>query len=281
VLGNGAIELIQAAAQLVLSESDELITAWPSYSLYPSVAARAGARTVAVDLIDGKIDLDAMLAAVGPRSRLMLLCNPNDPTGTYIPSERLGALLGSLPEHVNVLLDEAFIQFQDVEEEDACMKLVEAFPKLIVLRTFSKIYGLSGIRAGYAVGSGTTNPLLMGLTPMLGVNALTQAAVAQALKVGGEDVARRRSSVIEQRPRIEEGLKRLGVEAPPSQANFIWMRAPGLSADELATRLEQSRVRVARGGPLGDDTHVRAAVRGQLETDRLLWALGQALSDTR
>ena len=83
---------------------------------------------------------------------MVVLCNPNDPTGAYLDSARVGGLLSRLPEHVHVLLDEAYVQFQDVEAEDACMPLVEAFPRLLVFRTFSKAYGLSGVRAGYAVG---------------------------------------------------------------------------------------------------------------------------------
>ena len=93
-----------------------------------------------------------MLDAIGERTRAVVICNPNDPTGVYTRSEELGALLSALPEGVHVLLDEALVHFQDVEEIDACLRLVDAFPRLLVVRTFSKVYGLSGLRAGYAVG---------------------------------------------------------------------------------------------------------------------------------
>jgi len=182
---------------------------------------------------------------------------------------------------VHVLLDEAYIEFQDAEEEDACLRLVEAFPRLLVFRTFSKIYGLSGLRAGYVVGSPAAASVLGALAPMRGVNALTQAAMQQALKLGEREIAGRRKMVIEQRTRLQEALRELPVSSPPSQANFIWLCARDMSGSELADRLERARVRVARGGPLGDDDHVRVAVANSAATDRLLWAIGQAVEAPR
>jgi histidinol-phosphate aminotransferase len=277
VFGNGATELLQSAAFLLLSLGDELVTAWPSYHLFPTIALRAGARPVAVDLVDDRIDPDSLLDAVTERTRVVVLCNPNDPTGTYVDSQTIGGFLSRLPDHVHVLLDEAYIQFQDVEEEDAVLRLVEAFPKLLVFRTFSKVYGLSGLRAGYVVGSPGAVSLLGSLTPALGVNALTQAGVAQALKIADREITRRREMVIEQRTRVLSAFEELPVEAPPSQANFVWLRAEGMNGAELADRLEKARVHVAPGGPLGDGDHVRASIRDPAATNRLLAGLRQAL----
>jgi histidinol-phosphate aminotransferase len=281
VFGNGAADLITTAAYLLLSRGTELVTPWPSHILFPSIAARAGARTVEVALADGAADPEALLAAVTERTRVMALCNPNDPTGGYIDSDRLADLAARLPDHVHLFLDEAYIHFQEVEDQDACLKLVELFPRLLVFRTFSKIYGLSGLRAGYVIGSPAATELTASLAPMLGVNVLTQAAVLQALRIGDRDLDRRRALVIEQRARLFEGLAALPVEAAPSQANFVWLGGGGLSGHELAKRLDQSRVRVAPGGPLGDEDHVRAAVRDEHATNRLLWALHEALGERR
>jgi histidinol-phosphate aminotransferase len=154
---------------------------------------------------------------------------------------------------------------------------VDAFPRLLVFRTFSKAYGLSGLRAGYVVGSPAASSLLGALAPVRGVNALTQAAVAQALKLGDREIDGRRRMVIEQRRRLQEALHELPVEAPESQANFIWVRATTISGGELVKRLDQARVHVAPGGPLGDDDHVRVAIGNAAATERLLWALHQAL----
>jgi histidinol-phosphate aminotransferase len=270
VVGNGASELLQLATMILL-DGGELVSPWPSYPLYPLMAQRAGGQPVPVEP-----SADAIRAAVGDETRIVTICNPNDPTGTYMDSEALGELIGSLPEHVHVLLDEAYIQFQDVEDEDACLRLVDAFPRLLVFRTFSKIYGLSGLRAGYVVGSTAAADVLSALAPALGISVLTQAGLAQALKIGDAEIARRRALVIEQRTRLLRALHDLPVDAPDSEANFVWLHASGLTGAQLTGALEKAGVIVAPGGPLGADDHVRASIRGAAATDRLLAALAAA-----
>lgn len=272
VLGNGAAELLQSAAMALLSEGTELAMAWPSYPLYPLMAARAGAKPVAAEGFDG------LAAALTDRTRAIALCNPNDPTGEYVPSTRLAELLAALPDNVHVLLDEALVHFQDAEELNACLRLAAGRDNLTVFRTFSKIYGLSGIRAGYAVGG--SPELLDAIAPVLGVNVLTQAAVAQALKIGAPEVERRRAEVIEERARLLEGLAGLDLDVTPSQANFVWLAAPGLTGAELADGLARRGVIVAPGGPLGADDHIRASIRHAAGVDRLLEAL-EGLLDSR
>jgi histidinol-phosphate aminotransferase len=272
VVGNGAAELLQLAT-MVLLRGGELVSPWPSYPLYPLMAQRAGGRPVPVEPSP-----DAVLDAVRDETRLVAICNPNDPTGAYWSSDDVGRLIGSLPDHVHVLLDEAYIQFQDVEPEDACLRLVDAFPRLLVFRTFSKIYGLSGLRAGYVVGSTAAADVLSALAPALGISVLTQVALAQALKIGDAEIARRRALVIEQRGRVLDALHDMPIDAPDSQANFVWLHASGLTGAEVAGRLERAGVIVAHGGPLGADDHVRAAIRGAAATDRLLQALAGATS---
>jgi histidinol-phosphate aminotransferase len=208
---------------------------------------------------------------VSERTKAVVICNPNDPTGTYIGSEELGALLSALPDDVYVLLDEALVHFQDVEDVDACLRLVEAFPRLLVVRTFSKIYGLSGLRAGYAVASDAR--LLSAAAPVLGINALSQAAVEYALRSGDAEIERRRQAVARERKVLTEQLRELGVDVTDSQANFLWIRVPDLSGDQLANALRKQGVIVAAGGPLGEDHHIRAAVRNQQASTRLLHAV--------
>jgi len=277
VVGNGAAELLQSAAFALLGGGGELVTPWPSYPLYPLMAARAGGRPVAVDLSADRLDARRTLDAIGENTRALVICNPNDPTGTYVRSDALGDLLGRVPEHVHVLLDEAYVQFQDVEHEDACLRLTDAFPRLLVVRTFSKAYGLSGLRIGYAVGSSQSTEMLARIAPVLGVNSLSQAAADYAVGIADRELAARRRLVSQQRKWLAEQLPRLGVEVTPTQSNFVWMRVDGVSGAELAARLERERVLVAPGGPLGADDHIRVAVRGPRETDRLLLALRRAL----
>ena len=273
VFGNGATELLQETSHLLLGPGDELVTHWPSYPLFPLMAARASARPVAVESAGGAADPEALLAAVTERTKVMVVCNPNDPTGHYLPSDSLRWLLGEVPEHVHVLLDEAYVHFQDIEPLDACLKLVNEFPKLLVFRTFSKVYGMAGLRAGYVVGSEKASRELEAISPPLGVNSLTQAGIEHTLKLGDAEVDRRRELVIEQRKRILAALPHLPVDAPPSQANFLWLSSPGLNATHLAARLEDEGVIVASGGPLGAGDHVRVSVRGAAATERLISAL--------
>ena len=278
VLGNGAAELLQTAALTLLSEGDELVMPWPSYPLYPLMATRARARPVSVTTeSDDAHHCAALAGAITHRTRALVICNPNDPTGHYLPASELGRLLAVLPERVYVLLDEALVHFQDTEDIDACLRLVKAFPRLLVVRTFSKAYGLSGLRAGYAVG--TDADLLGTIAPVLGVNALTQAAVEYALQAGDAELTRRRDAVSRERTRLFEALKDLPVDADPSQANFLWLSAHGVDGAQLADRLRRQGVLVAAGGPLGADDHVRITVRDTAATDRLLRALEIALGD--
>jgi histidinol-phosphate aminotransferase len=270
-LGNGAAELLQSAALALLSPGSELLTPWPSYPLYPLLAAHAGAQPVfaANGLGEG---------SATERTRVLVICNPNDPTGAYLPSAELRSLLEGLPSHVHVLLDEALVHFQDVEEVDACLRLVHAFPRLLVVRTFSKIYGLSGLRAGYAVGSDPH--LLAAVAPVLGVNALTQAALEHALRAGDAEIERRRRAVSRERTRLTDGLRGRGADVSDSQANFVWLRAPGLSGDALAQALRRHGVVVAPGGPLGADDHVRVGLLDQPTTERVLRAYENVVGAT-
>jgi histidinol-phosphate aminotransferase len=276
VLGNGAAELLQAAALTLLTRGDELVMPWPSYPLYPLMATRARAKPVSVTSERGDAHHCADLAgAVTHRTRAIVICNPNDPTGHYLPAAELGRLLAVLPERVYVLLDEALVHFQDTEDLDACLRLVGAFPRLLVVRTFSKAYGLSGLRAGYAVGGDAD--LLGTIAPVLGVNALTQAAVEYALQAGDAELIRRREAVSRERDRLFEALRDLPVDADRSQANFVWLKARDVDGAELTTRLLRRGVIVAPGGPLGADDHIRITVRDAPATDRLVRALENAL----
>ena len=264
VLGNGAADLLHSAALSLLSAGDELAMPWPSYPLYPLLAAHAGATPVPLEGPD-------ITSALTERTRVLVLCNPNDPTGSYVSSSDLRDLLTALPDDLHVLLDEALVHFQDAEDVDACLRLVDDFPRLLVVRTFSKIYGLSGLRAGYAVGSDAR--LLAATAPVLGVNALTQAAVEHALRNGDGEIERRRHAVARERKVLTEQLRELGADVTESKANFLWIRIPDLSGDQLANGLRRQGVIVAPGGPLGEDHHIRAAILGEAASNRLLSAI--------
>lgn len=273
-VGNGAAQLLSAAAQALLSDGGELLTPWPSYGLYPVMAQRAGARAVPVP---GGFDPDRLRAAVTPSTRVIVICNPNDPTGAYLPTGSLRALLDDLPEQVSVLLDEALVDFVAAEPPGASLKLLDDHPRLLVFRTFSKIYGLAGLRCGYVLGGPGSEPLLTQIAPELGVNALAQMGALEALTRCDAQVARRREAVITERERLIERLHELPVDVSPSEANVLWLRATGLSGSELATRLRRGGVIVASGISVGDEDHVRVTAQSPDASRRLLDALATAL----
>ena len=269
VVGDGAAQLLGAAAQALLEPLDELVTPWPSYGLYPAIAHRARGRAVPVPGFGAQ----AVLRAVNERTRLVALCNPNDPTGELVSVDALRSLLEALPERVVVLLDEALRDFVDAEERDAALALVEEFPRLLAFRTFSKAWGLAGLRVGYAVGGPGAEPLLEQLEPELGLNELAQAGALEALRHAGGVVAGRAAMVAAERARLTGAVRELGLQVTPSQANVLWLRAEGASGGELARRLERHGIIVAPGGPLGDDARVRVSIQRPEAGDRLLRAL--------
>ena len=273
-VGHGAAQLLSAAAQALLGAGDELLTPWPSYGLYPVMAQRAGARATPVP---GGHDPERLLAAVTPATRAIALCNPNDPTGEHLDAAALRALLDALPEHVSLLLDEALANFVTAESPGASLALLDDHPRLLIFRTFSKIYGLAGLRVGYALGGPGSEQLLARLGPELGIGLPVQFGALEALRRCDGQVAQRRAAVAAERERLLGVLQELPLDARPSQANVLWLRPTGLSGSELAMRLQRSGVRVMSGASLGDEHHVRVTVQSPAATDRLLDALRTAL----
>jgi histidinol-phosphate aminotransferase len=151
-VGNGSCELLLAAAEALLEPGAEIVYAWPSFSMYPHLAAASGARALTVPLDgDGGHDLEAMAREVTVATRLVLVCNPNNPTATALPIDEIDEFVGSLPRHVAVILDEAYVEFSTMQDPDESLPLLARHPNLVLLRTFSKVYGLCGLRVGYGL----------------------------------------------------------------------------------------------------------------------------------
>jgi histidinol-phosphate aminotransferase len=256
VAGAGIAQLLGAAAQALIAPGDELVTPWPSYPLYPIAARRAGGQAVPVP----GWGAEAILRAVNERTRLVALCNPNDPTGELVPAAELAALLDALPERVVVLLDEALRDFVAAEPRDAALALLAEHPRLLVFRTFSKAWGLAGLRCGYAIGGPGSEALLEQLEPELGLNELARAGALEALRTAAPTVAGRGAAVARERARLAGELAALGLDVAAGEANVLWLRAPRIDGGELARRLDAAAVRVAPGGPLGDPERVRLTV---------------------
>jgi histidinol-phosphate aminotransferase len=209
---------------------------------------------------------------------VVAVCNPNDPNGAYMPVGELRRLLERLPDHVTVLLDEALGDFVETEPLGASLELLDDFPRLLIFRTFSKAYGLAGLRCGYVLGGPGSEGLLEQIGPPLGVSDVAQAGALEAVRKLGNQVATRRQIVATERARLAEAIAELPVDAAPSQANMVWLRAPGLADGELSERLRHSAVIVHPGAEWGEPDHVRATIQSPPATDRLLDALRKAVA---
>jgi len=273
ILGNGAGELLSSAVRALIAPGQALLTPWPSYPLFPIAARRAHGHTVRVS---GGVD--ALLEAIPEHdTRVIALASPNDPTGELLSVTDLERLLRSIPEGVAVLLDEALVEFVDAQPIDSSLALLEAYPRLLVFRSFSKAWGLAGLRLGYALGGPGSEEVLAELGPDLGVNELSEAGCLEALRCASTLVKRHVRDVCVERSRLIAALRRRGFEASDSQANFVWAAHPLLDGSELAARLARAQVLVTAGDPLGEPRHVRIGLRSSAASDRLLEAIDGTL----
>ncbi len=276
-VGNGSCEILLAAAEALCEPGDEILYAWPSFSMYPYLPALTGAREVRVPLADGeRHDLDAMAAEVSAATQLLVVCNPNNPTGTHLPAVEIAAFCERVPSHVTVALDEAYVEFQTDDDPDATVDLLAEFPNLVILRTFSKCYGLAGLRVGYAIGSAKFRAAVDAVRQPFSVNALAQAAGAEAI-LHQDDVTRRVEGTIAERIRVGEALHGMGLLTAESQANFAWVHLGEVEEAELVAGLAESRIAVRPGTILGDPGHIRVTFGTPAEDDRFLAALGELL----
>lgn len=276
-VGNGSCEILLAAAEALCEPGAEILYAWPAFSMYPYLPALTGAREIRVPLADGDLhDLEAMAAEVTAATQLVLVCNPNNPTGTHRPAAEVAAFCERLPGHVTVVLDEAYVEFQTHDDPDVTVDLLADLPNLIVLRTFSKCYGLAGLRVGYALGSPKFRAAVDAVRQPFSVNALAQAAGAEAI-LHQDDVTRRVESTIAERLRVEEGLRALGLETSETHANFSWIGLGDAEEAAVVAGLAERSLAVRPGTPLGDPGHIRVSYGTAEENGRFLAALGEIL----
>src|SRR3954451_22270920 len=252
-IGNGSVEVLMAAGEALLEPGAELVYAWPSFSVYPHLAAASGATELRVPLdADERHDLAAMAREITVATRLVIVCNPNNPTSTALPLDDVAAFVADVPRHVAVILDEAYCEFNMLDDPDASLALLRKHPNLVLLRTFSKVYGLCGLRVGFALcgSEDFPRPVDQVRQPFF-CNAAAQAAAIEALK-HQDAVAERVERAIVARVEIEAGLNALGIEPAQSQANFCWFDLPD-GADEAAVvrGLAERGVLVRAGAALG------------------------------
>ena len=277
-VGNGSCEILLAAAEALCEPGSEIVFAWPSFSIYPHLAALTGAREIRVPLADGYVhDLDAMLTEITAATQLVVVNNPNNPTATHLSAARIAEFCERVPRHVTIALDEAYIEFQVNDDPDQTVGLLREFPNLVLLRTFSKVYGLAGLRCGYALGSAKFRAAVDAVRQPFSVNELAQVAAAEAI-LHGDDVVRRVERTIVERVCVEEGVRELGLDPPPSQANFSWVPLGDLDEDEVIKGLGEQGIVVRSGASLGGPGHIRVTYGTRQENERFLEALGSALA---
>ena len=275
VLGNGSNEILQLMARTFLNPGDEVVVAQYAFAIFTTEAVGAGGHVVTVPARDWGADLPAMREAVTDRTRLVFIANPNNPTGTWHKADELHAFLSSLPSHVLVVLDEAYCEYVDHPQYPDGIAWLAEFPNLLVSRTFSKIYGLAGLRLGYGVASVEMADLLNRLREPFTVNNLALAAGAAALD-DAEHVRRSRELNIAGLTSLADACQRLGLDFIPSVGNFISVDV-GRPAGPVFEALLREGIIVRPLAPYGMPRHLRITIGTPAQMERLLAALPRAL----
>jgi len=271
MVGNGSCELLLFFGNALLEAGDEVVYAEPSFSLYPTICSLHDARAVRVPLRDYAHDLEAMRAAVTPRTKMVFVCNPNNPSGTYVPAKEVRAFVETVPDGVLVVLDEAYNEFVAADDWQDSLELQAEHPNVCILRTFSKIYGLCGLRVGYGLCSEELKRAVDKVRQPFNVNLLAQVAALEALKHQDQVLWRRRQNA-ELRAYMVAELARLGRATVPSEANFMLTSIEGLCRpqDQVCAALMSQGAIVRDGNALGCPGWARVSVGTREEIDFFL-----------
>lgn len=266
--GPGSVGVLSQLIGALCDPGDEVVFAWRSFEAYPILCKLAGAVPVTVPLTaDERHDLPAMLAAITERTKVVLLCSPNNPTGASIAEADLIDFLTQVPSRVLVVLDEAYREFGPADALNP-VTLLARYPNLCLLRTFSKAYGLAGLRVGYAVAQPELADGLRKTQVPFSVSAVAEAAALAALD-SLEEVSRRCTEVVAERERVIAAVRALGWTVPDSTANFFWLRADDQRRTALVDAFDEADILV-RGYPVDG---VRITIAEAASNDRVLAVL--------
>jgi histidinol-phosphate aminotransferase len=263
-VGCGSVSLCQQLVQITASAGDEVIFGWRSFELYPPQVQVSGATAIRVPLTDHTFDLYAMLAAVTERTRLIFVCNPNNPTSTVVDPDALTRFIQAVPSHILIAIDEAYVEYVRDGMAPNSLDLVQTQSNVVVLRTFSKAYGLAGLRIGYAVGHPDLITALDKVYVPFTVSSLAQAAAIASLAAADELLART-DALVAERARVGAALRDAGFALPPTQANFVWLPL-GAHTLDFVKQAADARIVVR---PYGTDG-VRVTIGAPDENDVLL-----------
>jgi histidinol-phosphate aminotransferase len=265
LVGNGSSEVLLNVLQL-LPTPGEVVYGWPSFSLYPSVCAVLGMTAREIPLTEEQeIEPEALLSAVTDRTRAVILCNPNNPSGTFVGLHRVRELADELPDGVALIVDEAYKEFVDDPSYEESHKLALERDNVVMARTFSKAHGLAGLRVGYGIASERIADYAERVRFPVSVNLGAQVAAVASMQAR-EKVAARAEFVIKERDRMQEAFRKANLEFIPSQGNFVTVRFG-------AADFERSGVLVREGEALGYPGWSRVTIGDSGENDRVIAAL--------
>jgi histidinol-phosphate aminotransferase len=268
-VGPGSVGVLAQLIAALCDPGDDVVFAWRSFEAYPILCQIAGATAIRVPLTpDEHHDLPAMAAAITDRTRAVLLCSPNNPTGTAISLEELEAFLETVPTSVLVVLDEAYREFADNDLDTVAV--YREYPNLCLLRTFSKAHGLAGLRVGYAIARPEIADGLRRTQVPFSVSSVAEAAALAALDADDE-VAERVATIVAERPRVEAAARALGWDVPAGEANFCWLRTGDAERESLVAAFEAAGIMVR--GYAGDG--VRVTLADAESNDRVLAVLAR------
>jgi histidinol-phosphate aminotransferase len=271
-VGCGSVSLCTQLVQAVADADDEVIYAWRSFEAYPIISAVSGASSIQVPLREHVHDLDAMAEHVTGKTKLIFVCNPNNPTSTAVRRDALVRFLRAVPEDVVVALDEAYREFVSDPDVPDGMTLLADFPNVVVLRTFSKAYGLAGLRVGCAIAADPAITAALRQTQVpFAVTTVAQAAALASLEPQAErELLARVADLVRERERVHAALLGLGYDVPASQANFVWLPL-GDATTDWAAGCEQRKVIVRAFAGSG----ARVTIGSPAENDRFLSAAAE------
>lgn len=233
-VATGSVGLIYQLVQGFCDPGDEVVYAWRSFEAYPIAVAAAAATSVQVPVLaDGRHDLDAMAAAVTDRTKIVLVCTPNNPTGPAVTQTELDAFLAKIPEHVLVVVDEAYVEFVRMDDAVDGIATYRRHDNVVVTRTFSKAYGLAGFRVGYAVAPAPIAGALRAVSLPFGVSTVAQAAAIASLE-RTDELFERVDALVAERARVVAGLREVGWDVPEAQGNFVWFELGERTAEFAA-----------------------------------------------
>ena len=275
VLGNGSNDVLELAARSFLTPGQSAVYSEHAFAVYPLAVQAVGAQGIAVQARDYGHDLGAMARAVRPDTRIVFIANPNNPTGTFVSGPLLEQFIAGLPDDVLVVLDEAYNEYVEPQYRYDSIAWLKKFPNLVITRTFSKVYGLAGLRVGYALAAPEVADLMNRVRQPFNVNSLSLAAAAAAL---GDEAFMRESYELNRRgmQQIVGGLQRLGLTHIPSYGNFVTFGITGAGA--VFQKLLKAGVIVRPIASYGMPGHLRVSIGLESENARFLEALGQALA---